>query len=159
MKTMKIAKLILGLLIITTSILSAQDCVKRTNRFSENPQVVTVYSCSSLLIKNEVKKSEYNISILVDSVQSEKKIYRLFADFSIPVEYPQFDVELVSGEVLTIYADFETPNYMEAWLTDAQLTMFRNRQVRTITIWHTYLDKPNPPVRCDTFFSDFLARY
>lgn len=156
---MKLKKIILlGLLIITTAFVSAQDCWDR--RYLENPNVVTIYKCNMLHLKNPKKDLTYDISILVDSITPHQKILKLYAHFNTFHEYPMFEAELTNGKVIPIYSDYHTDEYMEAWLTDEQVEMFKNKEIKKISIWHDYLsDNPNPMLVCNDFFSEFLVKH
>lgn len=164
MKKMKnIRNLILGLLIITTSLVSAQnDCVKRMNRYSEAPSIVTIYPCTSLEFIHPETEIRYNIAILVDSIYTTEKVYRLYCESTSKVESFIFQVELLSGELVIIFPNYtpEGGKYAEAMLDNTQLSFFKTNNIKNISIWEESLaDKPNPKIPCENFFKNFVTKY
>lgn len=152
----KIAKALLGLLIITTTLVGAQtECIKRINRYTEAPSVVTIYPCNSILVDSD------RVAILVDSIYSTEKIYRLYCEFNKPVEAPLFEVELTSGHTMIIFPGY-TPQegtYTEAALNEDQLLFFKQNRVRSVSVWHKGLIERPPKVLCKDYFSIFLSQY
>lgn len=161
MKMKNIRNLILGLLIITTSLTTAQtECVKRTNRYTEAPSVVTIYPCNSLEFINTTTNVHYNVAILVDSIYATEKIYRLYGEFSAPVNTPIFEIELTSGATMIILPNY-TPDggkYVEAMLTAEQLVFFKTNCVKNISVWEENIND-NPKLPCENFFTNFVAKH
>lgn len=154
-------KSILVVALLLTTLMNAQNiCVKRMNRYSESPSIVTIYRCNSLVSVN--KNFKYNISILVDSIYTSEKIYRLTCSFSQPVENPLFEVGLVSGQTLILFSNYFSTDglYFEALLSKEELILFELNNVSGITVWHKELKiDHNPKISCQAYFKEFIANY
>lgn len=161
----KIRSLVLGLLIITTSLLSAQnESVKRVHRYDEAPSVTTIYPCSSLEFITPDHRYDYNVAILVDSIYSTEKQYRLYADLKGGFEYPIFELKLANGDTVIVYPDHVVPNieqacYIEAYLDPVILTLIKKGNVRSIRVWHTYAWRDTAFIDTGQFLENFLTNY
>lgn len=154
---MKIKNLLLGLLIITTGAMLAQDCVSRTNRYELAPSVVTIYPCNSIELSKQI-----NMSIVVDSIYKNERIYRINCLTEKPNPAPVYFAELVSGEIMFLFPDFlsDDKTYSEVELLPKELEFFKKNQVRTVGVFWDKID-PDKHYKapCNNYFADFIARY
>lgn len=154
------------LMLITFEGVGQVDCVSRTHRFSEAPSITTIYPCNSLTYKKEHDIYTYNVAILCDSIYLTTKTYKIYAEINEGMGYPQFELYLTNGDTLRIYPDYQTPypsaaSYIEATLAEDVLIKIRTGRVRDIAIWHQEAWGPSAPtpIRCGTFFQDFIAKH
>lgn len=163
MKIKQNKKISLIVALLITVFMNAQDfCVKRVNRYSEAPSIVTIYRCISLPLTKDSCNVEYTISILVDSIYRSEKYYRLTCSFNQPVVGPFFEIQLVTEGRFFIPTTYVSEDglSLEADLDQVTIDSFKLDKIVGITVWHADLDRThNLKTPCNSYFKEFINKY
>lgn len=157
MRKSRLFKLLLGLLIITTSCFDAQG-VYRYERFSDGERVVTKVPSKALLLSSEKNTESVSLSIYCDSVSPREYRVALFAYSSLNIFQTKLSIGFEDGTTDSFIQSFYNPKTGYAEFT-IPVTTYAKMKIKKLEFVNFTGVAICANIRDKDYFINFLNAY